>query len=138
MGLKIIHNVLAKGGLTIFNLILPLAVMPYIYRVLDPHDLGMIEYATAIVTYFSIFGMLGIYNYGLREMSSIRNNLNSCAFLYRQLFTIGVLSNIFSATCLLLLSFFSAPFWLRTLQLRVCTMSAREPAWLRSSVSCEV
>ena len=80
--------------------------MPYIYRVLDPHDLGMIEYATAIVTYFSIFGMLGIYNYGLREMSSIRNNLNSCAFLYRQLFTIGVLSNIFSATCLLLLSFF--------------------------------
>ena len=106
MGLKIIHNVLAKGGLTIFNLILPLAVMPYIYRVLDPHDLGMIEYATAIVTYFSIFGMLGIYNYGLREMSSIRNNLNSCAFLYRQLFTIGVLSNIFSATCLLLLSFF--------------------------------
>ena len=28
MGLKIIHNVLAKGGLTIFNLILPLAVMP--------------------------------------------------------------------------------------------------------------
>ena len=55
MGLKIIHNVLAKGGLTIFNLILPLAVMPYIYRVLDPHDLGMIEYATAIVTYFSIF-----------------------------------------------------------------------------------
>lgn len=52
MGLKIIHNVLAKGGLTIFNLILPLVVMPYIYRVLDPHDLGMIEYATAIVTYF--------------------------------------------------------------------------------------
>lgn len=94
-----------QRGLTIFNLILPLAVMPYIYRVLDPHDLGMIEYATAIVTYFSIFGMLGIYNYGLREMSSIRNNLNSCAFLYRQLFTIGVLSNIFSATCLLLLSF---------------------------------
>ena len=31
-----------------------------------------------------------------------------------------------------------APFWLRTLQLRVCTISAREPAQLRSSVSSEV
>ena len=98
MGLKIIHNVLAKGGLTIFNLILPLAVMPYIYRVLDPHDLGMIEYATAIVTYFSIFGMLGIYNYGLREMSSIRNNLNSCAFLYRQCWCSNYVSNIRCST----------------------------------------
>lgn len=106
MSLKIIHNVLAKGGLTIFNLILPLAVMPYIYRTLTPYDLGRIEYATAIVTYFSILGMLGIYNYGLREMSSSRNNLNSCVFLYKQLFTIGLLTNVFSAVCLLLMSFF--------------------------------
>lgn len=105
MGLKIVHNILAKGGLTIFNLILPLAVMPYIYRTLTPYDLGRIEYATAIITYFSIFGMLGIYNYGLREMSSIRNNLNSCAFLYKQLYTIGFLTNLFSAVCLLLMTF---------------------------------
>lgn len=106
MSLKIVHNVLAKGGLTIFNLILPLAVMPYIYRTLAPLDLGRIEFATAIVTYFSIFGMLGIYNYGLREMSAIRNSLNSCTFLYKQLFIIGLSTNVFSALILFVVSIF--------------------------------
>ena len=90
---SLLQNVLAKGTLNIFNALLPLVIVPYVYRILGPAQMGDIEYANTINSYFGMLGLLGIYNYGLREISKNRNNPSEVRDIYKNLFTIGLLSN---------------------------------------------
>jgi putative LPS biosynthesis related flippase len=47
---------------------------PYITRVLGPENLGKVEYVNSIITYFMLFTVLGIPNYGIREVAKYRDN----------------------------------------------------------------
>ena len=51
MGL--VKNFAYKSILNFFSMILPILVMPYVYRKLSPNSIGMIEYGTSLFTYFS-------------------------------------------------------------------------------------
>ncbi len=95
MAKSILKNLFAKGILSIFNALIPLLIIPYVYRILGPDIIGNIEYATALYTYFGLLGLLGIYNYGLREVSRYRNDKVKINDLYRNLFAIGFISNLF-------------------------------------------
>lgn len=92
--MSLAKNFAYKSILNFFSMILPILVMPYVYRKLSPHSIGMIEYGTSLFTYFSIFGMLGIYNYGLREISRVRNVKSEVNRVFNALFSIGILSNL--------------------------------------------
>ena len=50
-------------------LILPLVTTPYISRVLGAENIGIYSYTLSIVTYFILFGSLGIALYGQREIA---------------------------------------------------------------------
>ena len=92
---SLVKNVVAKGTLNIFNIIVPLLIFPYIYRVLSPSTVGKIDYSFTLFTYFSLIGSLGIYNYGLREISRKRDDKQSVNSIYKNLFAIGLISNVF-------------------------------------------
>lgn len=112
---SIFKNSLYKGALNFFNLVLPLLVTPYLYRILSPETIGQVEYSTSIFGYFSLFGVLGIYNYGLREVSKNRDRQEKVKSIYANLFLIGCLSNFIVACIYLLfirLSFYSSPMYL--------------------------
>ena len=47
---------------------------PYITRILGPESLGKVEYVNSIITYFTFFSILGIPNYGLREVARLRDD----------------------------------------------------------------
>ena len=97
MAISLLNNIIAKGILNVFNIIIPLLIVPYIYRVFNPVIIGEIEYAMTLYTYFSLLGLLGIYNYGLRELSKNRvicSEKNKPIFI--NLFYIGTCSNILS------------------------------------------
>lgn len=93
MAKSIIHNIVAKGSLDLFNTLLPILVTPYVYRVMGSFYMGSIEYMITLFTYFSMLGMLGIYNYGLRSISSNRHNIEKVRYVYKNLFVIGLISN---------------------------------------------
>lgn len=95
MAKNLVHNVMAKGVLNIFNTLLPLVITPYVYHLLGPEGMGNIEYATVLFGYFGMLGMLGIYNYGLREISAHRNDIAKRNSIFKNLFAIGILSNMF-------------------------------------------
>lgn len=80
--------------LNIFNLVIPLIVTPYIYRVLSPKSMGEYEYANTIYNYFYLFGLLGILTYGVRELSRNRDNQEFVRKTYSALFSIGLISNL--------------------------------------------
>lgn len=65
----------------IFNLIyqmltifLPLITTPYLSRVLGAEQIGIYGYTCSIVTYFILFGTLGISMYGQREIAYLSND----------------------------------------------------------------
>ena len=58
----------------ILILILPLITTPYISRVLGAENIGIFSYTVSIVTYFILFGSLGVAMYGQREIAYLQSN----------------------------------------------------------------
>lgn len=55
-------------------LIVPLITSPYLTRVIGAEGLGIYSFSQSLAYYFGLFIMLGINNYGNREISRIRDN----------------------------------------------------------------
>ena len=55
----------------IFSLLMPLITAPYISRVLGAENIGIFSYTYSIVSYFMLFALLGINNYGSREIAKM-------------------------------------------------------------------
>lgn len=55
-------------------LVLPLITTPYLSRVLGAEGVGIYSYTYAIVTYFILFGSLGVALYGQREIAYAQDN----------------------------------------------------------------
>ena len=53
----------------VLTLVLPLITTPYLSRVLGAEGIGIYSYTYAIVTYFILFGSLGVALYGQREIA---------------------------------------------------------------------
>lgn len=56
------------------SFLVPVAVFPYVSRILGPENLGKVEFANSIVSYFVLFTALGIPAYGVREIARRRDS----------------------------------------------------------------
>lgn len=62
-------NYIYNTAYQILMLITPLVTSPYVARVLQPDGVGTVSYVESIVSYFSLFAVMGISTYGQREIS---------------------------------------------------------------------
>ena len=89
-------NILYNIGYQVLSLIVPLITAPYIFRVLGKDGIGVYGYTFSIAHYFVLFCMLGVLNYGNREISMASNNPyeKSEKFwqIYLNQFVFGILS----------------------------------------------
>ena len=84
-----IYNFLLK----VFRLIVPVLVGPYIQRLFDKELYGVFNDATTWLDFALIFGVFGIYTYGVREVAGVRDDKEKCRKLYSSLFFIGLCTN---------------------------------------------
>lgn len=112
---SVVHNVFANGVLNIFNVVMPFIVTPYIYRTLGPVNIGSYEYAMSIFGYFSMLGLLGIHDYGVRAISANRDNIDKRDNIFKNLFVIGLVSNII----ILAIYCFSIHLWLSDKSIKI-------------------
>ena len=70
---SVVKNYMYNLIYQILILILPLVTTPYLSRVLGAEGVGIYSYTYAIVTYFVLFGSLGIALYGQREIAYVQN-----------------------------------------------------------------
>lgn len=91
---SIVKNIIFKFSLEILRIIIPIISVPYIYRIFKPEIMGQIEFSQSIVGYFFIFAGFGVYTYGLREISRVRNNKEQRDKLFTDLFLISTVSSI--------------------------------------------
>lgn len=92
--MSIKRNIFYNSLLNISSVIFPLITAPYIARVLEPDNIGLINFASNYVNYFAIFALLGIPIYGMREVAKVRDNPRKLEILVSQLLSLSFFSSL--------------------------------------------
>ena len=71
--MKVIKNYLYNLSYQILTIILPIITVPYVTRIFTSEDLGNYGFYNSIVSYFSLFAMLGIGIYGTKQIAAARD-----------------------------------------------------------------
>ena len=80
----------------ILAIILPLITTPYVSRVLGAENLGIYSYTLSIVTYFILFGSLGVALYGQREIAYVQDDKEKRSKVFFELFIFRIITMIVS------------------------------------------
>lgn len=89
------YNFIMNAILAMASVIFPLITFPYITRVLLPEGTGKIAFANSIVSYFSMFAMLGIPTYGIRACAQVRDDKEELSKIVHEIWGINVIITVF-------------------------------------------
>lgn len=87
-------NALASILLKVFNILFPLITGPYLARMLSKEAYGDFNVANSIMGLFLPLAAFGIYSYGIRTISRVKNNIDEINKNFTVLFVIGIISSI--------------------------------------------
>lgn len=87
-------NALASILVKVFNILFPLVTGPYLARILSKEAYGDFNVANSIMGLFLPFAAFGIYSYGIRSISRVKNNIEQINKNFTVLFVISLLSSI--------------------------------------------
>ena len=93
MAKSISKNAIFKAALNMFNLILPMLVMKVVTVAIGDVNYGYFSYAESLNNYFLIFAAFGLYQYGLRELSKIREDKTKLSQTFTSLFVFSLFTN---------------------------------------------
>ena len=91
---SLFKNSIYKSLLSIANIAIPIIIGPYITKLLDIDLYGAYNKVYAEFQIFLIFATFGIYTFGVREISKIRNDEQKIANLFTNLFILGLITNL--------------------------------------------
>ncbi|KRN08620.1 oligosaccharide translocase [Liquorilactobacillus mali KCTC 3596 = DSM 20444] len=72
--MNVVRNYLYNAGYQLLLVMLPLVSITYVSRVLTNTGVGINAYTNSIITYFVLFGSLGINLYGNRQIAYLRED----------------------------------------------------------------
>ena len=101
--INVILNVIRTG----LSIIFPLITYPYVARILGKNGVGMVSYASSIVSYFVLLASFGISNYATREGAKIRSNKSLFQEFFEEIFGINLICMLAAYFGLMGLMFFS-------------------------------
>lgn len=99
--MRILKNYLYNTLYQIFSIILPFVTAPYVSRVLRPNGVGIFNYTSSIVAYFSIVAILGFNVLGTNEIAKVNSSKSKRSRAFWGIFRARVL-----LTLLVIISYF--------------------------------
>ncbi len=90
---SLFKNSIYKSLLSFVNIVIPLIIGPYIVRLLDINLYGVYNRVVSEFQVFLALASFGIYNFGIREISKIRDDKDKVSKLYTNLFVISLITN---------------------------------------------
>ena len=75
-------NALSYMGIRVLNIIFPILTGTYVARILDRTDYGYFNSVNIILSFFLPFVTYGVYNYGLRTISNVKDNKKDLNRMY--------------------------------------------------------
>lgn len=85
-----IYNVVYQ----VFIFIIPLVSTPYISRILGVNNIGIYSYTYSLVYYFMLASMMGINNYGAREIAKCSLDRNKLSKKFFSIYFLQLICNI--------------------------------------------
>ena len=89
---SVIKNYIYNLTYQILLLILPVITTPYLSRVLGAEGIGIYSYTVSIVTYFILFGSLGIAMYAQREIAYVQNDKEKRSKIFWEVFILRAIT----------------------------------------------
>lgn len=111
-------NLLYNIAYQILLFIVPLITTPYISRQLGVNNIGIYSYTYSFVSYFMLAALLGINNYGAREIAKCKTS-EKTSKTFLSIYTLQVILTIICTT-IYLLSIFFLPFKDKTIMVIQC------------------
>lgn len=97
------YNFIMNVILTASTIIFPLITFPYVSRILLPAGVGKVNFATSVVSYFSMFAMLGVPTYGIRACAQVRDDREELSRTVQEILILNML-----VSCVVYLVYFFA------------------------------
>lgn len=94
MSRSIKSNAILKILLNVFNIIVPLTVGPYVARLFIKELYDEFNTVSTIVTIIISFTTFGVYDYGVRYISGIRDDKRRTGKLFTTLFVVSIITNM--------------------------------------------
>lgn len=103
MAKSIKANAFFKTLMSIVNIVFPLLTAPYVARVLSMDGYTEYNKAISMLSWFSPFAVFGVYTYGMRTISQIKNDKEEVSKVFSQLFCFSIFASIFVSVVYLVL-----------------------------------
>ena len=87
-------NAIASTLVRILNIIFPLLTGPYLTRILDPELFGEFNKVNSLAAWFIPFAAFGVYNYGIRLVSGVREHKEKASYNFSLLFYASIVSSV--------------------------------------------
>ena len=88
------------------GIVFPMVTFPYVARTMGLDRFGQYSFAESVVGYFSVFAMLGVTTYAVREGAGIRNKQNNINQFATEILIINSISFLISIAALIVLTLF--------------------------------
>ena len=99
------YNAIVNGILSVANIIFPLITFPYISRVLGVETNGKLNFASASLTYFSLFATLGLSTYGIKACARVREDRTKLSKTVHELLLINAVTTTIACVALVIAVF---------------------------------
>lgn len=87
---NILYNILYQVSV----IIIPLITAPYISRVIGAEGVGIYSYSTSVASYFALFILWGVGNYGVRTIAKSRDNHELCQKKFWSIYSFQIICTI--------------------------------------------
>ena len=99
-------NALASLLVNVLNIVFPLITNPYLTRILSKSNYGYFNTANTWVTFIIPLASFGVYNYGVRAISKIREDKNKIDYVFSMLFYISMVTSFLTTSLYFFFIFF--------------------------------
>ena len=98
-----VYNIIKTASTILF----PIITFPYISRVLQPENIGKINFGNSIVGYISLLATLGVTTYAIRECSKVKNDREKLGRISGEILSLNVFTTFIAyiVLAILLLSY---------------------------------
>lgn len=93
---SVFKNVILNIIRVSLSVIFPLITFPYVSRVLMTENLGKVNYALSIESYFALIAALGVSTYAVRDGAAKRNYKEKFSLFANEIFTVNIITTIVS------------------------------------------
>lgn len=97
MSKSIVKNTFYKFLLSVFNVIIPVLVGPYVNWLLGKEQMELYSSAVTMLNFFLIFATFGVYNYGIREINRVRDDKKALSALFTNLFCFSMATTLLTS-----------------------------------------